>query len=112
LHKHIYLGEQKMGTRQKADDGSARHHLAQTAQDMLDAGEHEIQQQHWLGSILPILKQGGNPVAIILALGAAGIPLMVSGNGERRQYLGSADSCPRSFYCRDPFFSVSSTDNN
>lgn len=60
--------------------------LAQNAQaildevgEVLDSISEQSPQQQWLRSILPILKQGGKPVAIILALGVVSIPLLMVG---------------------------------
>lgn len=68
------------------DETNPSGQLAQNAQVVLDEVEQVLDsiseqslQQQWLETILPILKQGGKPVAIILALGTVSIPLLVFG---------------------------------
>jgi len=48
-------------------------------EDIVGAASEQNPLTIWMESISPVLKQGGKPVAIILALGAISVPLTVSG---------------------------------
>ncbi len=50
-------------------------------EEIIDAASEQNPLTVWMRSISPILKQGGKPTAIILALGTISIPLMLLGGG-------------------------------
>lgn len=57
--------------------------LARIGETFLDKSLEKIEESplnHWMEIASPILKSGGKPVTIILALGFISIPLMVSGS--------------------------------
>ena len=50
-------------------------------EDIVDAASEQNPLALWMESLAPVLKQGGQPVAIIVALGFMSIPLMLLGGG-------------------------------
>ncbi len=49
-------------------------------QDAIDPASDVAKK--WMDSIIPLLSQGGKPVALILALGAISIPLAMTGSAS------------------------------
>ena len=59
----------------------ALYKAEEIVEEIADAASEQNPLTVWMESIAPVLKQGGKPVAIILALGATSIPLMLLGGG-------------------------------